>query len=55
MKPRTAIRDVILQNITAENSTELETIESVSLDSTVSACKSTNHLLDWEDYKEIDL
>jgi hypothetical protein len=55
MQPTTAIRDVIIQNITAETEAELETIESFTVDSTVWACRSLDHLLDWEDYKEVDL
>jgi hypothetical protein len=55
MKPTTVIRDSVLTDISVETEAELKTIEQFTLDSTVWACRSIDHLIDWEDYKEVDL
>ncbi len=55
MKPTTKVRDEILDNITATTAMELETIEQWCIDATETACKSQDHLLDFDEYKDINL
>jgi len=55
MKPTTKVRDVILKNITATTAEELEQIEQFCIDATEQACKSQDHLLDFDEYRQVNL
>jgi hypothetical protein len=55
MKPTTKVRDAILRNITAKDAKELEQIEQFCIDATEATCKSQDHLLDFDEYREINL
>lgn len=55
MKPTTAVRDSILENITATRVQEFDQIEQFCIDATEAACKSQDNLLDFDEYKEINL
>ncbi|AFH22998.1 hypothetical protein OSG_eHP40_00155 [environmental Halophage eHP-40] len=52
MKPTTAVRDAILQNVTATTAKELEQIEQFCIDATEATCKSQDHLLDFDEYRD---
>jgi hypothetical protein len=55
MKPTTKVRDAILRNITATKAQELEQIEQFCIDATEATCKSQDHLLNFDEYREINL
>jgi len=55
MKPTTKVRDAILRNITATKAQELEQIEQFCIDATEATCKSQDHLLDFDEYKAVNL
>jgi len=55
MKPTTKVRDAILRNITDTTAEELEQIEQFCIDATEATCKSQDHLLDFDEYREINL
>jgi len=55
MKPTTKVRDAILRNITATTAKELEQIEQFCIDATEATCKSQDHLLDFDEYKAVNL
>jgi hypothetical protein len=55
MKPTTKVRDAILRNITATDAKELEQIEQFCIDATEATCKSQDHLLDFDEYRQVNL
>jgi hypothetical protein len=55
MKPTTKVRDAILENITATSAEELEQIEQWCIDATETSCKSQDHLLNFDEYRQVNL
>jgi len=55
MKPTTKVRDAILRNITATDAKELEQIEQFCIDATEATCKNQDHLLNFDEYRAINL
>ena len=55
MKPTTKVCDAILRNITATDAKELDQIEQFCIDATEATCKSQDHLLDFDEYRQVNL
>jgi hypothetical protein len=54
--PRTAVRDAILHGVSPRlNADAVQALEDVGLSATEAACLSRHELLDWSDYREVQL
>jgi len=54
MMPRTAIRDAVLRNVTADHAADVvAAIEDCGVSTTEAACLSTGPLLDFEEFAQV--
>jgi len=56
MHPRTALRDAVLADLTADlNRSEVDAVLDASVSATEAACLSSHHLVDFDEYREVAL
>jgi len=56
MTPRTVVRDAILDGVSPDvDAAAVRAIEAMALDSTAAACRNSEPLLDFDEYREATL